>query len=119
MEQTDGCPDSEKQETLALGPSKLIKFSDVPKLRWLPDRRNGARMHASTVHRWCTTGRDGKILRFLCVGGTRCTTEEWLQEFFDPVSTSSKPVESAGSNSVRHVRHRAATAARTLTVEGF
>ena len=39
-----------------------------------------------TVHRWAASGLKGHKLRTVRVGGTLCTTEAWLWEFFEGLS---------------------------------
>ncbi len=44
-------------------------------------KRNGKRMHYSTVYRWVTKGVRGRRLESLLVGGVRYTTIEALRRF--------------------------------------
>ena len=71
-------------------PDKLIRLADVPRLRWLPRRRGGVRLHVATVHRWADPGRPVH-LRTTRVGGTRCTTAGWLREFFAALADGPAP----------------------------
>ena len=52
----------------------------------LPKRRNGKRIHISTVYRWTTRGIDGVVLSTTQVGNLRCTTPEMLQTFFQALA---------------------------------
>lgn len=61
--------------------AELIPLADVPKLPWLP-KRNGKRLHKSTVFRWAQRGVGGIKLKTTRIGGARCTTEAALREFF-------------------------------------
>jgi hypothetical protein len=54
----------------------------------LPRRRRGRRTHVSTLYRWATVGCRGIVLETLQVGGTRCTSLEALQRFFENLSAS-------------------------------
>lgn len=36
-----------------------------------------------TLFRWATKGCRGVVLESICIGGTRCTSKEALQRFFD------------------------------------
>jgi hypothetical protein len=63
--------------------AQLIRLNDVPKIRWLPARRKGSRLHVGTVWRWATRGVRGQVLRTVRVGGTLCTSERWLMDFFE------------------------------------
>ncbi len=49
----------------------------------LPPRRLGRRAHVSTLYRWVGHGLRGVRLEAVQVGGTRCTSREALQRFFD------------------------------------
>jgi hypothetical protein len=53
----------------------------------LPRRRRGRKTHVSTLFRWTTIGCRGVILESLQCGGTRCTSREALQRFFERLST--------------------------------
>ena len=39
-----------------------------------------------TLHRWATKGCSGVVLETIFVGGSRCTSTEALQRFFDAVT---------------------------------
>lgn len=49
----------------------------------LPRRRGDKKVHTATLYRWTVTGLRGVVLESLQVGGTRCTSREALQRFFD------------------------------------
>lgn len=53
----------------------------------LPPCRAGRPVHVSTFHRWAAVGCRGVKLRTLMIGAVRCTTREWLQQFFEAVTT--------------------------------
>jgi Protein of unknown function (DUF1580) len=52
----------------------------------LPRRRRGRKTHVSTLYRWATVGCRGVILETIQIGGTRCTSREALQRFFERLS---------------------------------
>jgi hypothetical protein len=69
----------------------LIPLSQVPKIKWLPRRRGGKRLHPSTVFRWAQEGlraKDGTLTKLATrrVGGTLCCTETALRAFFESLS---------------------------------
>jgi hypothetical protein len=80
--------------------NKLISLLDAAKLPWLPSRRRAkdkrgkpgdGRLNVCTLWRWITKGiiaGDGVLvrLRAIRVGGTACTSEAWLQEFFQTLT---------------------------------
>ena len=53
----------------------------------LPRRRAGRKAHVSTLFRWSTAGCRGVVLETIQVGGTRCTSREALQRFFERLTT--------------------------------
>lgn len=101
------------------GEDQLLRFNDVPKLRWLPQRRGGSPLSIATVHRWATTGIHGQRLRFVSVGGVRCTTEQWLRDFFNELASGSQRVLPECDGTEVSQRRRAEAACRQLQKEGF
>ena len=104
----------------------LIRFNDVPKLKWLPRRRGGSRLSVGTLHRWANDGGPGgRKLAFLKVGSVRCTTEEWLREFFDELAAAdgalagSEGTADAKPKAAEPLSKRAEKAAAMLRAEGF
>jgi hypothetical protein len=55
----------------------------------LPRRRRGKKTHVASLYRWTTTGCRGVKLRYVQVGATRCTTREWLADFFERLTAAS------------------------------
>lgn len=53
---------------------------------YLPGRRAGKKISVQTLWRWCTRGLRGIRLRSVMVGGHRCTTLQWIEEFIDAVT---------------------------------
>jgi hypothetical protein len=68
----------------------LIRFSDVPNLKWLPRRRGSGKLSLATLWRWSARGVKGIRLRCVAVGGSKCTTEPWLREFFQAVADADR-----------------------------
>jgi hypothetical protein len=62
----------------------LIALADVP--AHLPKRRGGKRVHVSCVYRWGQRGCKGIRLEWLACGGTKVTSVEALQRFFERLS---------------------------------
>jgi hypothetical protein len=65
-------------------PETLISLADAAKT--LPRRRRGRKCHVSTLFRWTTIGVRGVVLESIQCGGTRCTSREALQRFFEALS---------------------------------
>jgi hypothetical protein len=88
----------------------------------LPRRRRGRKVDVSCVYRWSTTGCKGVVLETIQVGGTRCTSREALQRFFERLSESrqagsvggAQPVPLDGRRTVAQRQRQAAAAGRKL-----
>lgn len=59
----------------------LVSLAEATKL--LPRRRKGKRPNVATLYRWSTIGCKNVVLETAQIGGTRCTSREALQRFFD------------------------------------
>src|SRR3989339_228871 len=74
--------------------SEMVRtLANIAKSKSLPPRRRGKRPNVATFYRWSKDGclgKDGKrvILETIQVGGTRCTSDEALQRFFDRLTHS-------------------------------
>jgi Protein of unknown function (DUF1580) len=64
----------------------------------LPRRRGGRKTNVSTLFRWTTGGCRGVLLEYIQVGGTRCTSREALQRFFEKLSQPRQAGNSAGQS---------------------
>ena len=62
----------------------LLSLADAGRI--LPRRRGGRRVHVATLYRWAKHGLRGVVLQTLQVGGTRCTSREALQRFFEELT---------------------------------
>jgi len=60
-----------------------------------PERRAGARPNIATVYRWMIDGVRGIRLESIMVGGTRCTSVQALQRFFDALTAAADAQYSA------------------------
>lgn len=65
---------------------KLIPLSTLPD--HVAKRPNGKKAHASIGYRWRQVGVSNQKLRCLWAGGQWCTTEAWLNDFFQRVSAA-------------------------------
>lgn len=73
-----------------------LTFSEVSK--WLP-KRNGKKVHYSTVYRWATKGVRGRVLETIRVGGVRYTSVQALERFLSaPTPTETAEPVSAPLN---------------------
>jgi hypothetical protein len=64
----------------------LISLADAAKA--VPRRRGGRGTHVSTLYRWATVGVRGVVLETLQIGGTKCTSMDALQRFYERLSDS-------------------------------
>ncbi len=60
---------------------ELLSLTEAARL--VPRRRGGKGAHVATLYRWAKDGLRGVVLQTLQVGGTRCTSREALQRFFE------------------------------------
>lgn len=67
----------------------VLSFADARE--YLPRRRAGKRPHPNTLHRWASEGVGGHRLETIQIGGTRCTSLEALQRFFDRLAKERQP----------------------------
>jgi Protein of unknown function (DUF1580) len=67
----------------------------------VPLRRGGKKINLATVYRWSTRGIRGVVLETIQIGGTRCTSAQALQRFFDRLSTAGRDPDCA-SGGIRH-----------------
>lgn len=64
---------------------EYITLTQAAKL--VPGRKPGKGVSEETVWRWCLRGvRNGIRLKSEMVGGHRCTTRQWLQEFIEALN---------------------------------
>jgi hypothetical protein len=95
----------------------------------IPRRRRGRKTHVSTLHRWATAGCKGVVLETIQIGGTRCTSREALQRFFERLSerrllradvgtASPPPVSTPQPRTESRRRRESETAARRLIEMG-
>lgn len=84
----------------------LLSLTAAAKL--LPPRRRDKRPHVSCMYRWTTTGCRGVILESIQVGGTKCTSTEALQRFFEKLSAVTEGEQVAPHSRTSLQRERAA-----------
>jgi hypothetical protein len=62
---------------------KVFSLTQAAKSELLPRRRFGKRPNVATFYRWAQRGVRGVALETLQIGGTKCTSAEALQRFFE------------------------------------
>jgi hypothetical protein len=99
----------------------VVTLTEAAKL--LPRRRRGCKVHASCVYRWAQVGlksASGMVVRLetVQVGGTKCTSKEALQRFFDRLQAPS-PLEISPAYPTSRVREaKIRQAERQLRMRG-
>jgi hypothetical protein len=87
-------------EDLSIGQA----FPLTEAVKYLP-KRNGKKVHYSTLYRWATKGARGRILETMRVGGIRYTTLAALKSFSG--NTVGDPVERKRQQSLHELMNRA------------
>ena len=95
---------------------EVVSLAEAAKSKCLPRRRKGKRPHVATLFRWTTVGVRGVVLETLQCGGTRCTSVQALQRFFERCTDPSAP---AKTNTTKAREHEIAKAERELDAAGI
>lgn len=74
-----------------------VALTDVPGM--LP-KRNGKKVHHSTIYRWTTKGARGRVLDSQLIGGVRYTTVAALNRFFE---TQTIQVDQLQSDAIKRI----------------
>jgi hypothetical protein len=106
----------ETSRIVAIDITKEMTFKLSVAPRRLPRRRRRKRIHVSTFHRWANNGLRGVILETIRIGGTRCTSMQALQRFFDALDETP---QSPPSPTPTRVKRDAEDAGAELEAEGF
>lgn len=70
------CIDAARESVLSFGEAA----------RYVGKLKGAKALSFQTMFRWATKGCFGVVLESICIGGTRCTSKEALQRFFDGVT---------------------------------
>lgn len=65
---------------------KVVSLSEAASL--VPRRRAGKKCNTATVYRWTTIGLRGITLESIQIGGTKATSVEAMQRFFDALTSA-------------------------------
>ncbi len=65
-------------------------ISPADATKHLPRRRAGKKPNIATIYRWMQIGVRGIRLESIMIGGTRCTSLEALQRFFDTLTAQAE-----------------------------
>jgi hypothetical protein len=98
----------------------LIPLTRVPTLAFVPRRRRGKRLNQATVFRWANPGVRGVRLETIRFGGTLCTTQSALLEFFRRLTLGTPAAAAPPPTRTARQRQRAdAKAAQQLDQVGI
>ena len=102
-----------------LASERLIAFTEVGD--FLPTRRQGRKVHATTVHRWTTGGGKGIVLDSIMVGGSRYTSQQALQRFCDALTVRGRHGQPNAASHERSPdqRQQDTEVEEALTAKGF
>ena len=99
---------------------QVISLTEAAK--HLPKRRANKRPNVATMYRWISSGVKGIRLEYIVIGGTRCTSREALQRFFDALTAQAEsgraPVPTPPRMSVQR-RKQIEAAEKRLQVAGI
>lgn len=84
---------------------EVFSLTAATKLPVFRHRRGGKRINVSTLWRWATNGVRGIKLETIMVGGTRETSLEAIERFFEALTLQSQP-QSVPAPPPRHSRQR-------------
>lgn len=93
-----------------------ITLTQACRSRIFPPRRDGKRMHLSTLIRWSQRGCRGVKLETLRIGGALCTSEAAILRFIDRLSN---PGAGAATPSPRKLAEEHARAESKLAAAGI
>ncbi len=65
---------------------KVMSFGEAA--RYVGKLKGTTRVAIQTLHRWATKGCSGVVLETIFVGGSRCTSVDALQRFFEAVTSA-------------------------------
>ena len=70
-------------------------ISPADATRRLPARRGGKPPNVATIYQWMQNGCRGIRLECILIGGTRCTSLEAVQRFFDRLTEAAETAETS------------------------
>lgn len=95
---------------------QVVSLANATKI--LPERREGKRPNVATIYRWTTRGVKGIVLETIQIGGSRCTSVEALQRFFEQLSLKSQSLPLLPPPMSPSARIRCERARRELIARG-
>ncbi|MGD0899472.1 MAG: DUF1580 domain-containing protein [Thermoguttaceae bacterium] len=99
---------------------ELFSLTAATKLPCFGNRRNGKRINVSTIWRWATAGVRGVRLETIMAGGSRTTSLEAVQQFFEALTAQVEPKPiSVPSHQTRQRRKQIEAAERRLAQAGI
>ena len=97
---------------------KVLTFTEAT--RFIPRRGTKRRpVNVTTIYRWAQLGVRGIRLEWFCCGGTRCTSREALQRFFEALTVQAENKANADTAADRETDPAVANAENVLTTAGI
>ena len=89
-------------ESPAVADPPLISLADIPGSDLIPRRKNGARLHISTLLRWIHRPHPRPRLQAVRVGGIWATRRDWLLAFFEACAEEKVKRQAEGAGAQKH-----------------
>ncbi len=70
---------------------QIFSLTEATKFPCFGNRRGGKRINVSTLWRWATTGCRGIRLETILAGGSRATSLEAVERFFEALTVQADP----------------------------
>ena len=77
-------------------------------------KRNGKKIHACSIWRWCRKGIRGVVLRTVPVGAVLFTTAEYVEEFLAALQQERTQRHAIGKQIAQRFRQRSASASEAM-----
>ncbi len=91
---------------------QIFSLTEATKLQCFRSRRGGKHINVSTIWRWATAGCRGVKLETIMAGGTRATSLEAVERFFERLT-----LQADGQQHVAAPQSPRVTAARRKQIE--
>jgi len=95
----------------------ILTFTEATK--HLPRRRRNKRPSLATFYRWANDGIGDVRLEWIRIGGTRCTSKEALQRFFEALTLQAQAKSQTDTAADREIDPAVAKAEKVLSTAGI
>ena len=99
---------------------EIFSLTAATKLPCFRNRRGGKRINVSTIWRWATVGVRGVKLETIMAGGSRATSLEAVERFFETLTLQAEPQAiSPAQHQTRQRKKQIKLAEQRLTKAGI